>query len=88
MFIPIAILGTTALMYTGVSMLGLHGVNTGTVLYCVFCKFVGGTTGVFLTPVKRLAVCEELNRSNCGSILYYGQLNPPGTYTDCRSWVY
>lgn len=28
--------------------------------------------------VKRLAVCEELEKSSCGSILFYAQLNPPG----------
>ncbi|XP_019849833.1 PREDICTED: SH3KBP1-binding protein 1 isoform X2 [Amphimedon queenslandica] len=27
--------------------------------------------------VKRLAVCEELEKSSCGSILFYAQLNPP-----------
>ena len=31
--------------------------------------------------VKRLAVCEELEKSSCGSILFYAQLNPPGKYT-------
>jgi hypothetical protein len=27
--------------------------------------------------VKRLAVCEELETSSCGSLLFYAQLNPP-----------
>lgn len=27
--------------------------------------------------VKRLVVCEELERSNCGNILFYGHLSPP-----------
>ena len=27
--------------------------------------------------VKRLAVCDELERSNCGSLLFYCQINPP-----------
>ena len=31
-----------------------------------------------LAAVKRLVVCEELERSNCGNILFYGHLSPPG----------
>ena len=31
-----------------------------------------------LAAVKRLVVCEELERSSCGNILFYGHLRPPG----------
>ena len=30
-----------------------------------------------LYVVKRLAVCEELERSSCGSLLFYCQIKPP-----------
>ena len=33
---------------------------------------------LFLPVVKRLAVCEELDSSSCGTLLFYAQLNPPG----------
>lgn len=32
---------------------------------------------VFLSAVKRLAVCDELEKSNCGSLLFYCQISPP-----------
>ena len=31
----------------------------------------------FLLAVKRLMVCDELEKSNCGSLLFYCQINPP-----------
>ena len=30
--------------------------------------------------VRRLLLCEELERSSCGSVLFHGYLPPPGTY--------
>ena len=33
---------------------------------------------ISLAAVKRLVVCEELERSNCGNILFYCHLSPPG----------
>lgn len=29
--------------------------------------------------VRRLLLCEELERSSCGSVLFHGYLPPPGT---------
>ncbi len=34
-------------------------------------------TVVSLCPVKRLAVCEELDKSCCGNLLFFCQLFPP-----------
>uniref|UniRef100_A0A8B9K0I2 BTB/POZ domain-containing protein KCTD3 n=2 Tax=Astyanax mexicanus TaxID=7994 RepID=A0A8B9K0I2_ASTMX len=35
-----------------------------------------------ITPlVRRLLLCEELERSSCGSVLFHGYLPPPGTVT-------
>ena len=31
------------------------------------------------SPVRRLLLCEELDRSSCGSVLFHGYLPPPGT---------
>ncbi len=31
---------------------------------------------VWVCPVKRLAVCDELDRSSCGSLLFYCQIQP------------
>lgn len=28
--------------------------------------------------VKRLVLCEDLNQSSCGDVLFYGYLPPPG----------
>jgi len=30
-----------------------------------------------LLTVKRLAVCEELDNSSCGSVLFFSQIFPP-----------
>ncbi|CAL8404777.1 unnamed protein product [Boreogadus saida] len=36
-----------------------------------------------ITPlVRRLLLCEELDRSSCGSVLFHGYLPPPGTWTN------
>lgn len=34
----------------------------------------------FSTLVRRLLLCEELERSSCGSVLFHGYLPPPGTF--------
>ena len=31
----------------------------------------------YLLAVKRLMVCDELEKSNCGSLLFYCQISPP-----------
>ena len=31
-----------------------------------------------LIPVKKLALCEDLERSSCGTVLFQGYLPPPG----------
>lgn len=33
----------------------------------------------FTLAVRRLLLCEELERSSCGSVLFHGYLPPPGT---------
>lgn len=30
--------------------------------------------------VKRLMLCEEMDHSSCGDLLFYGYLNPPSKY--------
>ena len=32
---------------------------------------------LFFSPVKRIAVCDELEHSSCGSLLFYCRINPP-----------
>lgn len=34
----------------------------------------------FSSSVRRLLLCEELERSSCGSVLFHGYLPPPGTF--------
>lgn len=34
----------------------------------------------FSISVRRLLLCEELERSSCGSVLFHGYLPPPGTF--------
>uniref|UniRef100_A0A8C5MG67 Potassium channel tetramerization domain containing 3 n=1 Tax=Leptobrachium leishanense TaxID=445787 RepID=A0A8C5MG67_9ANUR len=37
-----------------------------------------------ITPlVRRLLLCEELERSSCGSVLFHGYLPPPGNFLNC-----
>uniref|UniRef100_A0A674EJB6 BTB/POZ domain-containing protein KCTD3 n=1 Tax=Salmo trutta TaxID=8032 RepID=A0A674EJB6_SALTR len=37
-----------------------------------------------ITPlVRRLLLCEEIERSSCGSVLFHGYLPPPGTLVTC-----
>lgn len=33
----------------------------------------------WLSSVRRLLLCEEIERSSCGSVLFHGYLPPPGT---------
>lgn len=33
---------------------------------------------VCMYAVRRLLLCEELDRSSCGSVLFHGYLPPPG----------
>lgn len=33
---------------------------------------------MFMCAVRRLLLCEELDRSSCGSVLFHGYLPPPG----------
>lgn len=35
---------------------------------------------VFFPSVRRLLLCEELERSSCGSVLFHGYLPPPGIF--------
>lgn len=65
-------------------------------LYCMFCSFyfffklsveqdglviVGFLVCICLWAVRRLLLCEELDRSSCGSVLFHGYLPPPGKDT-------
>lgn len=50
-----------------------HCDNTMTKQQCDFLR-------VFFT-VQRLLLCEELERSSCGSVLFHGYLPPPGKNT-------
>uniref|UniRef100_A0A8D3E0Z2 BTB/POZ domain-containing protein KCTD3 n=1 Tax=Scophthalmus maximus TaxID=52904 RepID=A0A8D3E0Z2_SCOMX len=39
-----------------------------------------------ITPlVRRLLLCEELDRSSCGSVLFHGYLPPPGKHMEQRA---
>uniref|UniRef100_A0A4W6FWA1 BTB/POZ domain-containing protein KCTD3 n=1 Tax=Lates calcarifer TaxID=8187 RepID=A0A4W6FWA1_LATCA len=52
--------------------LDLRGVNISVLRH--EAEFYG------ITPlVRRLLLCEELDRSSCGSVLFHGYLPPPGT---------
>lgn len=43
---------------------------------------------VHLFVVKRLTVCEEMETSSCGSILFHAQLHPPGkTHLLYKHWL-
>uniref|UniRef100_A0A7N6ASC8 BTB/POZ domain-containing protein KCTD3 n=1 Tax=Anabas testudineus TaxID=64144 RepID=A0A7N6ASC8_ANATE len=54
--------------------LDLRGVNISTLRH--EAEFYG------ITPlVRRLLLCEELDRSSCGSVLFHGYLPPPGKDT-------
>ncbi|KAM9817522.1 LOW QUALITY PROTEIN: BTB/POZ domain-containing protein KCTD3 [Neosynchiropus ocellatus] len=54
--------------------LDLRGVNISTLRH--EAEFYG------ITPlVRRLLLCEELDRSSCGSVLFHGYLPPPGEPT-------
>lgn len=37
---------------------------------------------VCVFAVRRLLLCEELDRSSCGSVLFHGYLPPPGKDTE------
>uniref|UniRef100_A0A3Q1FWX3 BTB/POZ domain-containing protein KCTD3 n=1 Tax=Acanthochromis polyacanthus TaxID=80966 RepID=A0A3Q1FWX3_9TELE len=53
--------------------LDLRGVNISVLRH--EAEFYG------ITPlVRRLLLCEELDRSSCGSVLFHGYLPPPGTH--------
>uniref|UniRef100_A0A8C7XJI3 BTB/POZ domain-containing protein KCTD3 n=1 Tax=Oryzias sinensis TaxID=183150 RepID=A0A8C7XJI3_9TELE len=57
--------------------LDLRGVNISVLRH--EAEFYG------ITPlVRRLLLCEELDRSSCGSVLFHGYLPPPGK-GDCES---
>lgn len=45
---------------------------------CV-CACVSPDKLVLPVTVRRLLLCEELERSSCGSVLFHGYLPPPGT---------
>lgn len=40
--------------------------------------FVFVSVWIFTRAVRRLLLCEELDRSSCGSVLFHGYLPPPG----------
>ncbi|XP_038667615.1 BTB/POZ domain-containing protein KCTD3 isoform X2 [Scyliorhinus canicula] len=57
--------------------LDLRGVNINVLRH--EAEFYG------ITPlVRRLLLCEELERSSCGSVLFHGYLPPPGAAVDPR----
>ena len=33
----------------------------------------------FLSPVRRLALCEDLDVASCGDVLFHGYFHPPGS---------
>ena len=44
---------------------------------CITYSIHQYTTSYCYSIVKRLSVCDELDRSNCGSLLFYCQIKPP-----------
>lgn len=44
-------------------------------------NFPGVCVCVCVCAVRRLVLCEELDRSSCGSVLFHGYLPPPGKNT-------